>query len=217
MNVLMRPDALLRLSLLSFVLISSTYAHAATTLDVGASVPDLVFEDIDGVEASSARYDGRIQVITFADRESSEKLMAWMLEAGPEVLARHPSIQIAYLGFADLQSVPSLFAHFVTPALRSINTRSEEAMLQAYRSRGVELNPQAISYHLTADWDGAYLDQFGLGNAESFHCFVVKDGTIVAHFDDQVQDVAKRYIGLIDRLMHDQHVKTDVKLTTAQL
>ena len=46
MNVLMRPDALLRLSLLSFVLISSTYAHAATTLDVGASVPDLVFEDI---------------------------------------------------------------------------------------------------------------------------------------------------------------------------
>ena len=217
MNVLMRPHALLRLSLSSIVLISGTYAHAETTLAIGAPTPNLVFEDIDGVESSSAHYDGRIQVVTFADRESSEDLMTWMLKAGPEVLARHPSIQIAYLGFADLQAVPSMFEHFVTPALRSVNSRSEEAMTQAYRNRGIELNPEAISYHLTADWDGAYLDQFGLGDAQSFHCFVVQDGTIVAHFDNQVEDVAKRYISLMDKLMSEKHEKARVKLTTAQL
>ena len=95
MNVLMRICALLYICVFAVALSTPTYAQASNVLEVGAPLPSLEFEDIHGVEASSGLYDSRIQVITFADRESSDHLMEWMLKAGPQVMARHPSLKVA--------------------------------------------------------------------------------------------------------------------------
>ena len=217
MNVLLRPCALLCVCICALVMGVTADVQASTVLEVGAPLPSLEFEDIHGVEASSGHYDARIQVITFADRESSDQLMAWMLKAAPEVMVRHPSLKVAYLGFADLQSVPSLFEHIVYPALKLVNARSEESMENAYRDHGITLRPESIAYHLTPDWEGQYLEKFGLQDASSFHCFVVQDGTIVAHFDNQEPNVGQRYIALMDRLMRPKQASKPTALSVAKL
>ena len=53
----------------------------AATLEPGAPVPDVSYMDIDDQPGSTAKRPGWIQVITFGDRDSSEKMKTWMAPA----------------------------------------------------------------------------------------------------------------------------------------
>lgn len=184
------------------VLASSEVAAAGerTTLRVGDAPPDLAFVDIEKELVDSEVYRGWVQVLTFADRESSEEMKGWMRDAQIRVTQAHPKLPVAYLSFADLSAVPRLLRGMVRPLLRRTFENSNEELAESYRKVGIEPDPARVAFRFIPDWDGSYLEAFGLENAATYHCWVAVDGRVVAAFDASTPDIADRYVEAFDRL-----------------
>lgn len=172
----------------------------AAPLAIGDNTPSLTFKDINKVQASTADYQGRIRVFSFADKNSSERLMAWMNDAGLQVMQKFPDISLAYINFADVTAVPSMFKGIVESILRKINNNSQEKLDKAYREAGISLDKTKISFHLTPDWDGSYLRQFGLENAEKYYVWVEANGKIVAALPEGTPNIIQVYIQVFEKI-----------------
>ena len=171
---------------------------SAFALGVGDAVPTVSFTDIDGVAASVSRYDGWVQVFTFADRESSDRMVQWLNDAGIEVARKFPAQQIAYIGFADMRIVPRLLQGVALPLLRQVNKRSMSQMDGVYEKAGVKRDKSRIAFHLTPDWDGTFLKAFGLSDAVQWKCWIAAGGRIIAALDESTPEVAKRYVAAFE-------------------
>ena len=184
------------------VLASSEVAAAGerTALRAGDAPPNLAFVDIEKELVGSEVYRGWVQVLTFADRESSEEMKGWMRDAQIRVTQAHPELPVAYLSFADLSAVPRLLRGMVRPLLRSTFENSSEELAESYRKVGIEPDPAKVAFRFIPDWDGSYLEAFGLENAARYHCWVAVDGRVVAAFDASTPDIADRYVEVFDQL-----------------
>ena len=184
------------------VIASSGVAAAGerTALGVGDAPPKLDFVDINGDRIGSEVYRGWVQVLTFADRKSSEEMKGWMRDAQIRATQAHPELPVAYLGFADVSAVPRLMRWMVRPLLRRSSEKSNEDLAESYRKVGIEPDAAKVAFRFIPDWDGSYLEAFGLENAATYRCWVAVDGRVVAAFDASTPDVADRYVDVFDRL-----------------
>lgn len=169
-------------------------------LRTGDPIPTRSFEDIAGESTSAAEYRGWVQVVTFADRESSEALKAWMGDAQISATRAHPELRVAYLSFADLSSVPRLLRRVVRPILRKSFEGSNAELAESYRKAGVEAGPDKVALRFVPDWDGALLEEFGLPDAREYHGWIAVDGVVVESFDATTPEVAQRYVAAFDRI-----------------
>jgi hypothetical protein len=169
----------------------------AGALTVGDPVPQLSFTDIEGVAVKSSRYDGWVQVLTFADRESSEKMTEWLQAPGMEVARKYPNLRIAYLGFADMQIVPRLMRPVAEPILRRFNRRSQAQQDDVYIKAGVKIDRSRTAFHLVPDWDGEHLRSLGVADATVWRCWIAVNGRIVEAIDGNTPDGQARYVAAI--------------------
>ena len=161
-------------------------------LAVGDAVPDVAFEDIDGSRSSIGKLRDKIQVVTFANQKNVPKLRSWLREAGLRVAREYPKLDVVHVGFADVSGTPKLLQRMVKPLLRTINDISKDELETAYGHRDV--------LHLTPDWDGGYMKQFGLKRSEKYTCWVVAQGTIVGSFDDDTPRIADKFHNLFKHI-----------------
>jgi hypothetical protein len=184
------------------VLVSSGVAAAGeeTGLRVGGTPPNLAFVDIEKKRVGNEDYRGWIQVLTFADRDSSEEMKVWMRDAQIRVTQAHPELPVAYLTFADLAAIPRFMRGMVRPILRRTFENSNEDLAESYRKVGIEPDPDKVAFRFIPDWDGTYLEAFGLEDAATYHCWIAVDGRIVAAFDASTPDIVDRYVEAFDRL-----------------
>lgn len=180
--------------------LAAATAAGAAPLEEGAPVPELTFVDIADTPGSTKPRPGWVQVITFGDRDSSEEMKAWMRAAQIETSRKHPELRIAYLGFADLTAVPGLFSGLASGFVRSSYEESNEEMKVAYADAGVSLGPTSVVFQLVPDWDGDYLEAFGLENAESYHVWIAADGRVVASIDRSTPAPAEVYARAFERI-----------------
>ena len=57
-----------------------------------------------------------------------------------------------------------------------------------------------MAFRFIPDWDGAYLEAFGLENAKAYHGWIVFEDRVVAAFDASTPDPAGLYAAVFDRL-----------------
>lgn len=182
------------------------WPQLVVALDVGDPVPQIIFRDIDKVEASTATYEGRVRIFSFADKESSDRLMAWINDAGIIVAQKHPDRAVAFINFADVTTVPRMFRGIVEPILRRINQNSQQKLEKTYAEKKIALDPAKTSFHLTPDWDGAYLAIFGIADAKQYKCWIEYDGNVVATLHEGMPNIVDAYVDVFDRLFQTQSV-----------
>ena len=163
-----------------------------TKLSVGDHIPDVVFKDLTGNTSSIAKLGNKIQVVSFANRESGLKLRGWLRSAGLQVARDFPELDVVHLGFADVSRIPKLLRKAIKPLLRTIHDVSRTELESAYGTSDV--------LYLTPDWDGRYLEQFGFKDAEYYTCWIVQDGVIVEEFNQNTPESAKRFLSLFGKL-----------------
>jgi len=172
-------------------------AHA---LEVGQEAPRLQFEDIQGRKAATGDYPGWTVVYTFADRGSNASLTEWIYEAGKEIARRDPGRKIAYINFADVHAVPKFVRVVVNPMLRRIDDKTRRETEASYRQGGMENISGRFAFHLVPDWDGTYLEAFGIPDAADYRIWIVDRGRVVAALDEAQKDVENRFLDAFDRL-----------------
>jgi hypothetical protein len=175
-------------------------AGERTVLGVGDAAPKLDTVDIEGERVTSESYRGWVQVLTFADRKSSEEIKSWMGDAQINATKAHPELPVTYLTFADLSAVPRMLRGMVRPLLRKTSENSNEELAESYRKVGIEPDADKMAFRFIPDWDGSHLEAFGLENAVESRCWIAADGRVVAAFDASTPDIAKRYAEVFDRL-----------------
>lgn len=183
------------LAAIALTLCDGAFAGERRPLRAGDSLPRLPYTDIDGAEGSTGDPPGWIQVVTFADRDSSEPMTEWLRRAQIRTARKHPELRVAYIGFADVSGVPGFLRGLVRPLLRRAYDRSNARFEQSFREAGLsEPDPSRTVFHFTPDWDGRYLEAFGLEDAKSFHCWIVVDGVVVSALDASTPEPAVRYV-----------------------
>ncbi len=193
----------LKAVILSFVFLFGSYivkADVSQQLAVGNKVADIEFKDINKQHGNTAQYKNRIRVYTFAGRESSDRLMAWMNNANLDLYKKYPNIEIAYINFADVSSVPRLFRRIVEPILRKINKNADAKMKKMYSEAGINVDPQKTKFHLIPDWDGLYLEKFGISSADNYYCWIENKGVVVAALHEPTAQIASKYLAIFDKL-----------------
>ena len=190
--------AIASLAVLAWVGIAA--AGERSLLRMGDLVPQLDLLDIQGERIGSEAYRDRVQVITFADRESAESLKRWMGDAQVRATRAHPDVPVVYMSFADLKAVPRFMRGMVAPMLRRSFENSNEELAVSYRKVGIEPDPARVAFRFIPDWDGAYLEAFGLESAASYHGWIVAGGRVVMAFDASTPNVVDRYVESFDRL-----------------
>jgi hypothetical protein len=154
---------------------------ATGILQPGDTSPQFAYTDIEGKPGVTGDLDGWVIAYFFADRYSNERLMAWMDNACINIARSHPGIRIAFISFADLKAVPSLFRGIVRPILKAINSRASERMKRNYIKAEIKLDLSKTRFALIPDWSGEYMKMFGLGDAIKYQCFVSRAGRISAY------------------------------------
>jgi len=175
-------------------------AAEGKALEVGDAVPDLSAVDIDGDPVRTASYRDWVVVLSFADRDSSEAMKAWMGGAQVRATKSHPTLRVAYLSFADLSAVPGFLRGMVRPLLRRSFERSNEDLAKSYRDAGIEPEPSKVTFRFVPDWDGSHLETFGIEDAGSYRVWIAVGGRVVAALDGATPDVAERYVEAFDRI-----------------
>ena len=202
-----------RIALMStiFILASvAAFAGERIPLQKGAPAPVVSFVDITGEATGTDAYRDWVQVLTFADRESSEELKVWMRPAQLAATRAHPELRVAYITFADVSAIPRLLRRVVRPILAKTFENSNEDLEQAYREMGIEPDPAKVDMIFAPDWDGAHLATFGLEDAKAYHCWIVVDGRIVEVLDASMSDLEGRYVAAFDAIAADAAVPVDV-------
>ena len=179
---------------------SAAFAGERTPLQKGDAAPEISFVDITGEATETGAYRSWVQVLTFADRESSEVLKEWMRPAQIAATRAHPELRVVYMTFADLTSIPRLLRGMVRPVLEKTFENSNEDLAAAYREIGVEPDPAMVEFIFAPDWDGAHLETFGLEDAKSYHCWIVADGRVVAVLDASTPDREGHYAAAFDAI-----------------
>jgi len=167
---------------------------------VADPAPSLSFQDIRGEKAATDDYKDWTIVYTFADRKSNDPLMDWMIPAGAEVQRKHPDMRIAYLNFADVKSIPRFVHPMVRPILRRIDERSDQQAHGALKAAGVRDSRDRFAFHLTPDWDGRYLETFGIADARTYRVWIVVNGRVFAAMDQSQPNVVDRFKQAFDRI-----------------
>jgi len=179
---------------------AAAVAEERTVLGVGDAPPKLDAVDIEGERVDSESYRGWVQVLTFADRKSSEEMKSWMGDAQISATKAHPELPVVYLTFADLSAVPRMLRGMVRPLLRKTSESSNEELAESYRKVGIEPDANKMAFRFIPDWDGSHLEAFGLENAVQAYCWIAMDGRVVAAFDASTPDIGSRYAEVFDRL-----------------
>ena len=172
----------------------------AESMGVGDRANPMTFTDIDGHSASTGDYNDWVQVWTFGNRKSCDRLTDWMRSSGIRAVTKRPELRFAFLNFADVSVVPALFQPMTLAIMRHINEGAKDDLREAYEKQGVELTPERARVHLTADWDGDFLKTLGIPDAEQYHCWIVHGGRVVAHLVEGTPDFASRFAEAIASL-----------------
>jgi len=192
-------------------------AGETTPLRVGDAAPELSLLDIEGERMTSEQYRDWVQVITFADRESSEAMKSWMSDSQIRVTRAHPEVPVAYLSFADLSAVPRFLRGVIRPVLRKSFENSNEQLAESYRKVGIDPDPSKVVFRFLPDWDGTYLEVFGIEDASSYRCWLAVDGKVVAAFDASTPDIGQAYVDAFDALVEARVAVVDeAELTSKQ-
>lgn len=184
------------------LLLAAVTAQAGerTPLSKGDAAPEIAFDDITGEARKTSAYDSWIQVLSFADRESSETLKEWMRPAQLGATSAHPEMRVVYITFADLTAVPRFLRGMVRPVLEKTFENSNEDLVSAYRKIGVEPSPDKVELIFAPDWDGAHLETFGLDDATTYYVWIVVDGRVVEALDASTTDLEGRYRAAFDAI-----------------
>jgi hypothetical protein len=178
----------------------AAFADERTPLQKGDPAPEISFVDITGKASETGAYRSWVQVLSFADRESSEVMKEWMRPAQIAATSAHPELSVVYMTFADLASIPRLFRRVVRPMLEKTFENSNEDLAEAYREIGIEPDPDKVEFIFAPDWDGAHLETFGLEDAKSYHCWIVSNGRVVEVLDASTPDHEARYKAAFDAI-----------------
>ena len=190
-------------ALVSMILTLASAAASAgerVPLQQGDAAPTVAFVDITGETTGTDAYRDWVQVLSFADREASEALKAWMRPAQLAATRAHPELRVVYITFADLTAVPRFLRGMVRPVLEKMFENSNEDLAAAYREAGVEPDPDKVALIFAPDWDGAHLATFGLGDAKTYYAWIVSDGRVVEALDASTPDLAGRYAAAFDAI-----------------
>ena len=196
------------LSRLSFVCAMtvgiSIFSNQAFSGGVPQYIPAMQITDIKGVQLSTRAQDSRVQVFTFADQQSAERLQEVMLQAQLQVMSQNPDMDIAFLSFADLSSVPSAFHSTARLAIELIDSFTKSEMEEMYEQVGVKLNPEKASFVLVPDWSGEYIQQFGFSNATQFHCVIAYNNQVRAVVSEGHPNLIGTVVDTINALAQEQ-------------
>jgi len=179
---------------------SAASADEEKPLGVGDAVPDVSTVDIGGAPMRTASYRDWVQVLSFADRDSSEAMKAWMGDAQVRATKAHPELRVAYVSFADVSAVPGFLRGMVRPVLRRSFESSNEELAKSYREAEIEPDPSKVVFRFVPDWDGSHLGTFGLEDASSYRVWIAVDGRVVAALDGATPNAAARYVETFDRI-----------------
>jgi hypothetical protein len=203
-----RRFRLFELSCLIALLSAPSVADAAdpstpTGPKSGELAPVLVFTDILGVESGSVAYPEHIQIVSFATQETSEHLMAWMSGLTKKIATSYPNLSLVYFSFADLAEVPAFLRPIARPILESMIGSEIEPMQQRFKAKAAAPGlpaPKAPEFHLIADWDGSFLEQFGYGVLQGYHCWVIHKGRVMGHFTPKTPNKDEAFVALFGEL-----------------
>ena len=182
------------------LLLTSSMASSSIALQEQQAVPKINLEDVNGAQHSTYGYTNRIQIYSFADHNSADRLKEWMLNVQSTILDQYPHLSIVYFSFADLSLVPPLLKSTASLAMQYMNNRSVEQMEDFYQTKGIKINPQQTSFVLVPDWSGAYLQHFGISSAEQFHCIIAFNRTVEANLSESTAGLSQTFLNTISRI-----------------
>jgi hypothetical protein len=186
--------------LLAELLLNSSMASSSVALQEQQLIPKIKLEDVNGTQHSTYGYSNRIQIYSFADHNSADRLKEWMLKVQSTILDQYPHLSIVYFSFADLSLVPPLLKSTASMAMQYMNNRSVEQMQDFYQTKGITLNPQQTSFVLVPDWSGAYLQYFGIDHAEQFHCIIAYNHKVEANLSESSAGLSQTFLSTISRI-----------------
>ena len=188
--------------LIHFLLLLLVPVEASQTspLEVGDTIKGFRFNDIQGKKASTGDYPGWTVIYTFADRKNNKDLMAWMTDAGETVAQKNPKRRIVYINFADTKTVPRLFRYVAKSMLKNIDEKTVARIRESYQRAGIIDISEKLAFHVVPDWNGTYLETFGLSDASTYRIWIVLEERVHAVLDGSDPDVKQRFIRILDDL-----------------
>ena len=170
-------------------------------LKPGNQAPRLDLQDIDGHSFNTDDYQHSIRIFSFADRNSSGRLMEWLTDANIEIKKTCPSAKLTYINFADVSLVPRMMQKVVNPILRTINSRSLKQLQHVYDEAGINEGREDIVFHLIPDWKGDFLKQFAIKDASNYHVWIERGGVIDTSLHEPTADISERFVDCICHLL----------------
>lgn len=167
-------------------------------LTVGDPVSGFRFEDIQGQQAATQDYPGWTIIYTFADRKSNKILMEWIVGAGETVAKNHPDRKMAYINFADTKSVPRIFRSIAESMLKNIHVKTLHRIRESYRRAGITDSSERLAFHVVPDWNGTFLESFGIQDASTYWIWMVEDGQVLTALSGADPNVKQKFIRSFD-------------------
>lgn len=167
-----------------------------------AQVVAFDFEDLHGNRGNTAGYDDWVVIYTVADRNSSDRLMAWQEEINLQVAEKYPEVRIARINIADVTAVPRLMRGVVEPILRRIDRRSTAALEEQFSDAGIPLDSERTQFFLVPDWTGEYLAHFGVSSGEQYSCWVAAGSRIMGTCHE-APDARERFLAAFDAAVEE--------------
>ena len=170
-------------------------------LNPGDAAPKLKLQDIDGHAFTTDDYRQTVRIFSFADRNSSGRLMEWLTDANIEIKKTAPTAKLTYINFADVSLVPRMMHKVVRPILRTINSRSLKQLQHVYDEAGITTGREDIVFHLIPDWKGEFLKQFAIRDASKYHLWIEHGDKIKTTLHEPTDAIAERFIDCVCNLV----------------
>ena len=68
-----------------------------------------------------------------------------------------------------------------------------------YKEQGITVTPELAVFYLVPDWDGRYLNAFGLQSADQYHCIIVHGDKVIANLSEDTPRIEEAFIEVIEQ------------------
>jgi hypothetical protein len=137
------------------------------------SAPAFTLDHINGYPVSLSDYRGRIVVILFGGKNSSEQTRQIARTLG----ARYSRDQLPIISILDMSGVPRLMQGIIKGQIQKAHQEAVQEMLRDVQADGVPAPADpARAICMLPDWDGKVIASFGVSGVDRQAVAVLVDG-----------------------------------------
>jgi len=170
-------------------------------------IKDFQTEDLRKREINTADLRGKIIIIGFSTRDTSDYMIDWQTEVGYHTgITLDGYDEISIISVADVSSFSWVMKPFVKKILNDTNKKANKKLLERFEEHKIE-PPSDIGdrIYFIPDWSGDIVKSFSLENQMvKPHMFIIDTkGNIAGHFSENTKENKDKTYSIVKNLLNE--------------